>query len=107
MGIGFVPARKGGKLSGLRGSMIRTSFVDYSHEKKSIEISKVAIKKADKCLIVDDWVETGSQIRSVIKLVQNLGGEIVGIAALHAEKTPKTRMLFDKYNLKAINLQRY
>jgi len=100
----FVPIRKGGKLPGIKGTVIRTKAIDYSGKKKTFEMNKGAIKKGDKVLIVDEWIETGSQIKSAIKLIEKQDGKVIGISALCAEKTSKTRILFEKYNCKAIRV---
>ncbi len=101
---GFVPIRKGDKLPGVRGTVIRTAVVDYTNKKKTFEMNKDSIKKGDKVLIVDEWIETGSQIKAAIKLIEKQGGKVIGITALCAERTSKTRILFDKYNCKAIKI---
>ena len=103
--VGFVPVRKRGKLPGIKGTVLRTSFVDYSKEKKVFEINKSSIKKEDKVLIVDEWVETGSQMKSAIKLIEELGGKVIGISTLRAHKNKKTKILFDRYNCKAIGIK--
>ena len=102
--MSFVPVRKGGKLPGINGTLIRISFTDYTKKKKTFEINKGAIKKGDKVLIIDEWIETGSQAKSAIKLIEKQGGKVIGISALCAEKTPKTRILFEKYNCRAIGI---
>lgn len=102
--VSFVPVRKGGKLPGIKGTVIKTSFIDYSKEKKTFEMNKGAIKKGNKVLIVDEWIETGSQVKSAIKLIEKQGGKIIGITTLCAHKTPKTKILFEKYNCKSIRV---
>jgi len=99
---GFVPIRKGGKLPGIKGTIIKTSFIDYTKETKTFEMNKGSIKKGEKVLIVDEWVETGSQIKSAIKLIKKQGGKIAGITTLSADKNKNTKSLFDKYNFKTI-----
>lgn len=101
---GFVPVRKGGKLPGIKETVIRASFTDYTENKKTFEMNKNAIKKGDKVLIVDDWIETGAQVKSAIRLIEKQGGKVVGITALCAERTSKTEILFEKYNCKAIKV---
>ncbi|MBS3139875.1 adenine phosphoribosyltransferase [Candidatus Woesearchaeota archaeon] len=102
--VSFVPVRKGGKLPGIKGTVIRTTFIDYTKKKKTFEMNNDAIKKRDRVLVVDEWIETGSQIKSAIKLIEKQGGIVIGVTALYAEKTSKTRILFEKYNCKAINI---
>lgn len=102
--VGFVPVRKGGKLPGVKGSVIKTSTIDYTKKKKTFEMNKGSIKRGDRVLIVDEWIETGSQVKAAIKLVEKQGGKVIGVSALCAEKTPKTKVLFYKYNCKAIGI---
>jgi adenine phosphoribosyltransferase len=102
---GFVPVRKGGKLPGIKGTVLRVSSKDYTKTMKSFEMNKGSIRKGEKVLIVDEWIETGSQVKAAIKLIEMQGGKVIGIAALCAEKTPKTRILFDKYNCRAIGIE--
>jgi len=101
---GFVPLRKGGRLPGVKGTVVRTSFVDYSKNRKTFEINKNSIKKGDKVLIVDEWIETGTQLKASIKLIEQLGGKVIGISALNVDENDKTRFLFEKYNLKPIHI---
>ena len=101
---GFIPIRKGGKLPGIKGTILKTTFVDYTKIQKSLEVNKSAIKKGDKILLVDEWIETGSQMKSAIKLIEKLGGKVVGISALCSHKNKQTKILFDKYNLKSIKI---
>lgn len=100
---GFVPVRKEGKLPGVEGTVVRTSFVDYSKNSKTFEINRNSIKKGDKVLIVDEWIETGTQLKASIKLIEKLGGKVIGISALNIDKNDKTRLLFEKYNLQPIH----
>lgn len=70
----FVPVRKKGKLP------CETISVDYELEygTATIEIHKDSIKPGQKVLIVDDLMATGGTIEAIIKLVKQLGGEVVG-----------------------------
>jgi len=100
---GFVPLRKGGRLPGVKGTVARTSFVDYSKNRKTFEVNKNSIKKDDKVLIVDEWIETGTQVKASIRLIEKLGGKVIGISTLNVDKNNKTRLFFQKYNLKPIH----
>ncbi len=76
MGKGFAPIRKKGKLP------YKTVGVEYELEygKDKLEMHVDAVKKGDKVVIVDDLLATGGTTESNIKLVEQLGGEVVGIA---------------------------
>lgn len=74
----FVPVRKKGKLP------CETISVDYELEygTATIEMHKDSIKPGQKVLIVDDLMATGGTIEAIIKLVNELGGEVVGTVFL-------------------------
>jgi adenine phosphoribosyltransferase len=75
LNAGFVPVRKPGKLPA-------DSFeVKYSLEygSNSLAIHRDAIGVGERVLIVDDLLATGGTAAATIFLVQQLGGEIVGL----------------------------
>lgn len=76
--IGFAPVRKEGKLP---REVIK---VDYGLEygKDVLTIHKDAIKPGQRVLITDDLLATGGTIEATIKLVEELGGVVVGCAFL-------------------------
>ncbi len=75
---GFVPVRKPGKLP------FETVQHEYELEYGTdvLEMHKDAIKPGDKVLIADDLLATGGTTLSTIKLVEQLGGEVVGMVFL-------------------------
>ncbi len=78
MGIGFLPARKLGKLPGKK---IQESYqLEYGEE--GIEVHEDAITKDDKILIVDDLLATGGTALAAAKLVERLSGIIMGFTFL-------------------------
>jgi adenine phosphoribosyltransferase len=97
--------RKEGKLPGVKETVIRTSFVDYTKKKKTLEMARGVIRKGDRVLIVDEWIETGAQVKAAIRLVERQGGIVVGISVLNADRNKRTKFLFDNYFCYGINLQ--
>ncbi|HEV2293725.1 MAG TPA: phosphoribosyltransferase family protein [Tepidisphaeraceae bacterium] len=83
MGKGLVVARKGGKLP-LACNPV--TFVDYTGQTKGLEMRKDALRRGERVLIVDEWVETGAQICAVISLVEGLGGVVAGVASLNIDE---------------------
>ena len=71
----FVPVRKKGKLP------CETISAEYELEYGSavIEMHKDAIQPGQKVVIIDDLIATGGTIEAIIKLVEQLGGEVVKI----------------------------
>ena len=98
----LVLIRKAGKLPYSKQFLVSDNFVDYTRMKKSFEMKRDSINKRDKVLLVDEWIETGTQARSAIKLIERLNGKVVGIAALKVHINDNTKILFDKYNCKPI-----
>lgn len=74
----FVLIRKKGKLPA------ETVSVDYDLEygKATIEMHKDSIKPGQKVLVVDDLIATGGTTEAMIKLIESLGGEVVGVLVL-------------------------
>lgn len=69
----FIPIRKKGKLPR------ETASVEYDLEYGSavIEIHKDSIKPEQKVVIIDDLMATGGTTEAMIKLIEDLGGEVV------------------------------
>ncbi|QEW21775.1 Adenine phosphoribosyltransferase [Marinibacterium anthonyi] len=76
LSVGFVPIRKKGKLPG------PTISEDYTLEygEAVVEVHDDAIQAGEKILLVDDLLATGGTAAAGIRLVDRLGGEIVGCA---------------------------
>ena len=76
LGVGFAPARKKGKLPR------ETVEVNYGLEygTNTLQLHKDAIKPGQRILIGDDLLATGGTIAATIKLVEELGGIVVGTA---------------------------
>ena len=73
-GVGFVPARRPGKLPP------ETISVTYALEygQNSLELHPDLIPKGSKVIIHDDVLATGGTVEGIKKLVEQLGGEVVG-----------------------------
>ena len=74
--VGFVPIRKKGKLP---GATISESY-QLEYGEAVVEVHDDAIQPGEKILLVDDLLATGGTAEAGIKLVERLGGEIVGCA---------------------------
>ena len=78
LGIGFIPARKPGKLP---WDTIEESY-DLEYGKATLQIHSDAIKKGERVLILDDLLATGGTLAATAKLVEKLGGVIEEIAII-------------------------
>lgn len=76
LSAGFVPIRKKGKLP---GAVISEEY-KLEYGEAIVEIHDDAIKPGEKVLVVDDLLATGGTAEAGIKLINRLGGEIIGCA---------------------------
>jgi adenine phosphoribosyltransferase len=93
--VGFAPVRKEGKLPR------EVARVEYGLEygKDVLTIHKDAIKPGQRVLITDDLLATGGTIEATIKLVEELGGVVAGIAFLIELSYLDGRKLLDGYDV--------
>jgi len=76
LSTGFVPIRKKGKLP---GAVISQDY-KLEYAEATVEVHDDAIQPGEKILLVDDLLATGGTAEAGIKLVERLGGEIIGCA---------------------------
>ncbi|MBN2850233.1 MAG: adenine phosphoribosyltransferase, partial [Erysipelotrichaceae bacterium] len=78
LNIGFVPVRKPGKLP--------RETVSYSYQLEygtnELHVHRDSITPGQRVLIVDDLLATGGTVEATIKLIEQLGGVVVGCAFL-------------------------
>ena len=75
---GFVPVRKAGKLP---WAVAREEYaLEYGSDK--LEIHRDAIHPNESVLIVDDVLATGGTALATTRLVEALGGNVVGVAVM-------------------------
>jgi adenine phosphoribosyltransferase len=76
LGAGFVPVRKLGKLPG------KTIEIEYELEygRDALAVHEDGIKAGQHVLAVDDLLATGGTMAATLRLVEQLGGKVVGVA---------------------------
>lgn len=97
-GKGFVPVRKKGKLP------CETISADYELEygTATIEMHKDAITPGQRVVIVDDLIATGGTTEAIIKLVEELGGEVVKVLFLMELEGLKGRNKIAGYDVESV-----
>ena len=75
-GAGFVPVRKAGKLPW----EIEREEYELEYGTDLLEVHRDAFVPREKVLIVDDVLATGGTASAVVRLVERLGAEVVGLA---------------------------
>jgi adenine phosphoribosyltransferase len=77
-GAGFVPVRKAGKLPWT----VESEEYALEYGTAVLEVHQDSIKPGEGVLLVDAVLATGGTSRAAARLVERLGGEVVGIACL-------------------------
>lgn len=81
LGVGFVPVRKGeGLFPGEK--LVRRSSPDYRNLRHTLRLQRSSLGPGDRVVLVDDWVETGSQAAAVRTMVEECGATWVGCSVI-------------------------
>ena len=78
LNIGFAPVRKPGKLP--RETVSFKYDLEYGSNELHMHVD--AIKPGQKVVICDDLLATGGTVEATIKLIEKLGGQVVGCCFL-------------------------
>ena len=93
----FVLIRKKGKLP---CETVEKTY-DLEYGTATIEMHKDSIKPGQKVLIVDDLIATGGTTEAMIQLIEELGGEVVGIVVMIELAGLKGREKLKDYRLES------
>ena len=98
LGKAFIPVRKKGKLP------CETISAEYELEygTAEIEIHKDSVKPGQKVVLVDDLIATGGTIAASIKLIEQLGGEVVKCIFLMELAGLNGRAKLEGYDVEAV-----
>ena len=93
----FVPIRKAGKLPR------ETVSISYELESGSAttEMHKDAIRPGQRVVIVDDLIATGGTTEAMIRLIEGMGGVVVGVVVLIELAGLKGRERLQGYRLES------
>lgn len=95
---GFVPVRKSGKLP---AEVVEADY-ELEYGKDTLQIHKDAIKPGDKVLVADDLLATGGTVKSTVDLVEELGGEVVGVTFLIELTYLNGKEKLENYDVKSL-----
>jgi len=91
--VGILPVRKGGKLPVSKDVVV---FEDYSRQEKRLEIRQDMLSEGMHVLIVDEWIETGTQVSAAIELTEAREAIVSGVAAINIDVNEKTKRLMSQ-----------
>jgi adenine phosphoribosyltransferase len=81
LGAGFVAIRKAGGL--FPGAKVdRQTAPDYRGVENVLRLQRAAVSSADRVLLVDDWVEVGSQALTAKALIEEAGAAYAGCSVI-------------------------
>jgi len=92
---GFVPVRKPGKLP---AETIKFEY-DLEYGTDVLEMHKDSIYKGARVVIADDLLATGGTVEAVVKMIEQLGGEVVALCFMIELDFLKARNKFDDYKI--------
>jgi adenine phosphoribosyltransferase len=90
LGVGFVPIRKRGAIHPGAKATVRAA-ADWRGNHPELVLQRQAITANDPMLLVDDWIETGSQALAAQKLIEECGGRWAGLSVLVDQSEPAVR----------------
>lgn len=81
LGVGFVPVRKEGGM--FPGDVIRrVTAPDYRGNKVELSTRRDLIQRGQRVVLIDDWIETGSQSLTAAQLVSACGADLCAVAVI-------------------------
>jgi adenine phosphoribosyltransferase len=98
LNAGFVPIRKKGKLP----SKTESITYDLEYGTDTLEVHSDAIDKGAKVLMVDDLLATGGTMAAACRLIEKIGGQIIGITFLIELKDLAGREKLTGYNINTV-----
>ncbi|MDT0566935.1 phosphoribosyltransferase family protein [Streptomyces sp. DSM 3412] len=94
LGVGFIAVRKQDGL--FPGEKItRRTPPDYRRLRHELRMQRASLTAGDRVLLVDDWIETGSQAASVKSMVEEGGSRWGGCAVIVDQTSESCRRKLD------------
>ncbi|MEV8321520.1 phosphoribosyltransferase family protein [Streptomyces sp. NPDC059900] len=91
LGVGFVPVRKGDGL--FPGEKVECRAApDYRQQRHQLRLQRSALTRGDRVLLVDDWIETGSQAAAVRDMVAECGSSWAGCSVVVDQLSEEPRV---------------
>lgn len=95
---GFVPIRKPGKLP--RDVVSKSYDLEYGHNE--VQMHSDSVQPGQNVLIVDDLLATGGTVEAAVSLIEEMGGNVVGIAFLIELEALKGKNLLEGYDVYSV-----
>ncbi|MCP3801062.1 phosphoribosyltransferase [Allokutzneria sp. A3M-2-11 16] len=97
LGVGFVAVRKAaGLFPGEK--LVRETEPDYRGLRHALRLQRASLSPTDRVLLVDDWIETGSQALAVRELVENAGAKLAGCAVVVDQMASESKTMLGVFH---------
>jgi adenine phosphoribosyltransferase len=90
LGVGFVAIRKHGAVNPGPKAVIRAA-PDWRGNTADLAVQRAAVSPTDRVVLVDDWIETGSQALAARELIEECGAAWAGVSVLVDQAQAATR----------------
>jgi len=98
LNVPLVIARNENRLT--EGSTLSINYVSGSTGKvQTMYVSKKAVPRNSRVLIIDDFMRAGGTARGMVDLVTELESEVVGVGVLIETKTPQKKMVDNPFSV--------
>lgn len=91
LGVGFVPVRKSDGLFPGDKVTRRTDHPDYRGLRHTLRLQRPSLGPGDRVVLVDDWIETGSQAVTARGMVEECGASWVGCSVIVDQLAEESR----------------
>jgi adenine phosphoribosyltransferase len=98
LGTGYIPVRKLGKLP---GETVREEYA-LEYGTNTVEVHKDALRPGQRILIADDLLATGGTSAATVRLIEKLGGEVVGLVFLVELAFLSGREALEGYSIRSL-----
>jgi adenine phosphoribosyltransferase len=94
---GVVPIRKRGALFPGK-HLSATTAPDYRGRAVDLLLQEDALSGSDRVVVVDDWLEIGSQAKAAIDLIRDAGAHVVGVAVIVDDSDPAVDLQLPRFH---------
>ena len=78
--------------------LVRLTPPDYTGTETQLRLQRPSVSPGDRILLVDDWCETASQALTARTLIEDAGGEVVGVSVIVDQLTGPARERLDRFS---------
>jgi adenine phosphoribosyltransferase len=90
LGVGFVPIRKAGAIHP-GPKALRQAGPDWRGNQPTLMVQRSALRSTERVLLVDDWIETGSQALAARALIDDCEAQYAGLSVLVDQSREEVR----------------